>query len=88
MVSNIRIVFLHSNQLLIFKKTIMKNILLAIAVIVIIHLLGNDVDKQLASDVNQKPIVMFNMSEEERDYNLQVDTISNDTIFVSPIEIK
>lgn len=66
----------------------MKNILLAIAVIVIIHLLGNDVDKQLASDVNQKPIVMFNMSEEERDYNLQVDTISNDTIFVSPIEIK
>jgi hypothetical protein len=66
----------------------MKNILLAIAVIVIIYLLGNDVDKQLASDVNQKPIVMFNMSEEERDYNLQVDTISNDTIFVSPIEIK
>lgn len=66
----------------------MKNILLAIAVIVIIYLLGNDVDKQLASDVNQKPIVLFNMSEEERDYNLQIDTISNDTIFVSPIEIK
>lgn len=66
----------------------MKNILLAIAVIVIVYLLGNDVDKQLASDVNQKPIVLFNMSEEERDYNLQVDAISNDTIFVSPIEIK
>lgn len=66
----------------------MKNILLAIAVIVIVYLLGNDVDKQLASDVNQKPIVLFNMSEEERDYNLQVDAIINDTIFVSPIEIK
>ena len=66
----------------------MKNILLAIAVIVIIYLLGNDIDKQLASDGNQKPVVMFNMSEEERDYNLQIDTISNDTIFVSPIEIK
>ena len=66
----------------------MKNILLAIAVIITIYLLGNDIDKQLASDVNQKPIVIFNMSEEERDYNLQIDAISNDTIFVSPVEIK
>lgn len=36
----------------------MKNILLAIAVIIIIYLLGNDVDKQLASDVNQTPITL------------------------------
>jgi hypothetical protein len=46
------------------------------------------IDKQLAQDVKQMPVVLFNMSEEERDYNLQVDAVSNDTIFVSPKEIK
>lgn len=34
----------------------MKNILLAIAVIITIYLLGNDIDKQLASDGNQTPV--------------------------------
>jgi hypothetical protein len=36
----------------------MKNILLAIAVIITIYLLGNDIDKQLAKDVNQTPITL------------------------------
>jgi hypothetical protein len=36
----------------------MKNILLAIAVIITMYLIGNDVDKQLASDVNQNPITL------------------------------
>jgi hypothetical protein len=36
----------------------MKNILLAIAVIITIYLLGNDIDKQLASDGNQTPITL------------------------------
>jgi hypothetical protein len=36
----------------------MKNILLAVAVIITIYLLGNDIDKQLASDVNQTPITL------------------------------
>jgi hypothetical protein len=36
----------------------MKNILLAIAVIITIYLLGNDIDKQLASDGNQSPITL------------------------------
>lgn len=34
----------------------MENILLAIAVIITIYLLGNDIDKQLASDGNQIPV--------------------------------
>jgi hypothetical protein len=36
----------------------MKNILLAVAVIITIYLLGNDIDKQLAKDVNQTPITL------------------------------
>lgn len=36
----------------------MKNILLAVAVIIAIYLLGNDIDNQLASDVNQNPITL------------------------------
>jgi hypothetical protein len=36
----------------------MKNILLAIAVIITIYLLGNDIDKQLASDGNQSPVTL------------------------------
>lgn len=34
----------------------MKNILLAIALIITIYLLGNDIDQQLASDGNQIPV--------------------------------
>lgn len=37
----------------------MKNILLAIAVIITIYLLGNDIDKQLASDGNQSPVTLI-----------------------------
>jgi hypothetical protein len=36
----------------------MKKILLAIAVIITIYLLGNDIDKQLASDGNQSPVTL------------------------------
>lgn len=36
----------------------MKNILLAIAVIITIYLIGNDIDKQLASDGNQSPVTL------------------------------
>lgn len=34
----------------------MKNFLLFIAVIITIYLIGNDIDKQLAKDVNQTPL--------------------------------
>lgn len=34
----------------------MKNFLLFIAVIITIYLIGNDIDKQLANDVNQTPL--------------------------------
>lgn len=36
----------------------MKNFLLAIAVIITLYLIGNDIDKQLASDVNQTPVTL------------------------------
>jgi hypothetical protein len=36
----------------------MKNILLAIAVIIAMYLIGNDVDVQLANDGNQSPITL------------------------------
>ena len=64
--------------------------LIIIASVLIVWMLTkpSTIDKQLAQDVNQMPVVLFNMSEEERDYNLQVDAVSNDTIFVSPKEIK
>jgi hypothetical protein len=64
--------------------------LIIIASVLIVWMLTkpSTIDKQLAKDVNQKPVVLFNMSEEERDYNLEVDAVSNDTIFVSPKEIK
>jgi hypothetical protein len=64
--------------------------LIIIASVLIVWMLvkPSTIDKQLAQDVNQMPVVLFNMSEEERDYNLQVDAVSNDTIFVSPKEIK
>lgn len=64
------------------------NAIILVAVAITFYLIGSAEDKQLANDVNQKPIVLFNMSEEERDYNLEVDAVSNDTIFVSPKEIK
>lgn len=64
------------------------NLILLVAVAITFYFIGSSEDEQLASDVNQKPIVLFNMSEEERDYNLEVDAVSNDTIFVSPKEIK
>lgn len=63
-------------------------IILASVLIVWMLVKPSTIDKQLAQDVNQMPVVLFNMSEEERDYNLQVDAVSNDTIFVSPKEIK
>jgi hypothetical protein len=64
--------------------------LIIIASVLIVWMLvkPSTIDKQLAQDVKQMPVVLFNMSEEERDYNLQVDAVSNDTIFVSPKEIK
>jgi hypothetical protein len=64
--------------------------LIIIASVLIVWMLTkpSTIDKQLAQDVKQMPVVLFNMSEEERDYNLQVDAVSNDTIFVSPKEIK
>jgi hypothetical protein len=64
------------------------NLILLVAVAITFYLIGSSEDKQLAKDVNQNPVVLFNMSEEERDYNLEVDAVSNDTIFVSPKEIK
>ena len=64
------------------------NAIILVAVAITFYFIGSAEDKQLANDVNQKPIVLFNMSEEERDYNLEVDAVSNDTIFVSPKEIK
>jgi hypothetical protein len=63
-------------------------IILASVLIVWMLVKPSTIDKQLAQDVKQMPVVLFNMSEEERDYNLQVDAVSNDTIFVSPKEIK
>jgi hypothetical protein len=64
--------------------------LIIIASVLIVWMLTkpSTIDKQLTQDVKQMPVVLFNMSEEERDYNLQVDAVSNDTIFVSPKEIK
>ena len=64
--------------------------LIIIASVLIVWMLvkPSTIDKQLTQDVKQMPVVLFNMSEEERDYNLQVDVVSNDTIFVSPKEIK
>jgi hypothetical protein len=64
--------------------------LIIIASVLIVWMLvkPSTIDKQLTQDVKQMPVVLFNMSEEERDYNLQVDAVSNDTIFVSPKEIK
>jgi hypothetical protein len=64
--------------------------LIIIASVLIVWMLTKPsiIDKQLAQDVKQMPVVLFNMSEEERDYNLQVEAVSNDTIFVSPKEIK
>ena len=64
--------------------------LIIIASVLIVWMLikPSTIDKQLAQDVKQMPVVLFNMSEEERDYNLEVDAVSNDTIFVSPKEIK
>jgi hypothetical protein len=64
------------------------NAIILVAVAITFYFIGSSEDKQLAKDVNQKPVVLFNMSEEERDYNLEVDAVSNDTIFVSPKEIK
>ena len=64
------------------------NLILLVAVAITFYFIGSSEDEQLSSDVNQKPVVLFNMSEEERDYNLEVDAVSNDTIFVSPKEIK
>jgi hypothetical protein len=63
-------------------------IILASVLIIWMLVKPSTIDKQLTQDVKQMPVVLFNMSEEERDYNLQVDAVSNDTIFVSPKEIK
>jgi len=63
-------------------------IILASVLIIWMLVKPSTIDKQLTQDVKQMPVVLFNMSEEERDYNLQVDAVSNDTIYVSPKEIK